>query len=155
MGVAMAPHAKDLIQVSDCNPALNVSQTGGWAGYSPGYYGPSRYYWGDVYGARYYQPPITTTNPEVAIHYTNISPKTMSSIEFGIIAAGVLKAEVRDVGTFTTGAEIKHKFGLSPNAFPMGSAIVHCVPFRITFADGTHWRNPNLPPKNQTLYHQP
>lgn len=154
MESAAVPHASSLINVSDCNPKLNVSQSGGFVGYAPaGYYG--RGYWGDAYGARYYQPPVTTTNPQLAIHYKNISPKTMQSVEFGLIANGMLKAEVRDVGTFTTGAEIKHKFGLSPNVFPIGTGLPQCVPLRITFADGTKWRNPRLPPKNTHIYNNP
>ena len=51
-------------------------------------------------------------------------------------------AEVRDVGTFSPGAEIKHQFGLSPNVFPLGTSIVECVPLKITFVDGSKWKNP-------------
>lgn len=145
-------HASSLIHVSDCNPKLNVSQSGGFVGYTPAYY---RGYWGDPYGARYYQPAVTTTNPELAIHYMNVSSKPMTTIEFGLVANGILKAEVRDVGTFSPNAEIKHKFGISPNVFPIGTGLPQCVPLRITFADGTHWRNPALPPKNTHIYYNP
>lgn len=127
---------------------------GGYAAYPVGYVGPGPY-WGDVYGARYYQPPVTTTNPELAIHYKNISPKTMHQIEFGLVANGILKAEVRDVGTFSSGVHIKHRFGISANVFPIGTGLPQCVPLRITFADGTTWRNPALPPKNTQIYYNP
>jgi hypothetical protein len=149
---APAVKGSQLVHVSDCNPKLNVQQSGGFVGYAPGFYGAGPY-WGDVYGARYYQPPITTTNPELAIHYKNISSKTMTEIEFGLVANGILRAEVRDVGTFTTGAEIKHRFGISPNVFPLQTGLPQCVPLRITFADGTKWRNPALPPKNEHIYY--
>lgn len=148
------PHASSLVNVSVCNPKLNVTQSGGFAGYAPGYYrGPA--FWGDAYGGRYYQPPVTTADPQLGIDYTNISSKAMHSIEFGLVANGILKAEVRDVGKFSPGAEIKHKFGISPNVFPIGTGLPQCVPLRITFADGTKWRNPQLPPKNTNIYYHP
>jgi hypothetical protein len=149
---AAAPvvHGSQLIKVQDCNPKLNVSQSGGFVGYAPGW-GYRGGYYGDVYGARYYQPAVTTTDPQLGIHYTNISSRPMTSIEFGLIANGHLVAEVRDVGTFSPGAEIKHKFGISPNVFPLQTGLPQCVPLRITFADGTKWRNPRLPPKNQGI----
>jgi len=146
--------ASSLIHVSHCNPSLNVSQSGGfYRGYTPGFYRGG--FWGDPYGVRYYQPPVTTTNPQLAIDYKNISPKTMHEIEFGLIANRNLVAEVRDVGTFSTGAEIKHKFGISPNVFPIHTGLPQCVALRITFADGTKWRNPLLPPKNSQIYYHP
>ena len=79
----------------------------------------------------------------------------MTEIEFGLVTSGTLRAEVKDVGTFSPGAEIKHKFGISPNVFPLQTALEQCVPLRITFADGTKWRNPGLPPKNQHIYLNP
>jgi hypothetical protein len=150
---ANAQSARSLIKVNACNPSLNVSRTGGWVGYSPGYWGGR--YWYDVYGARFYQPPVTTTNPQLGIDYVNISDKTMHSIEFGLVASGELKAEVRDVGTFSPGAEIKHRFALSPNVFPIGTALSRCVPLRIKFADGSKWRNPGLPHRNSAIYYHP
>jgi len=154
------PRASQLVKVSACNPNLNVMQSGGYVagpgyyGYAPGYYGRGGY-WGDAYGARYYQAPVTTTDPQLGIDYVNISHKAMSSIEFGLVVNGVLRAEVRDVGTFSPGAEIKHKFGISPNVFPIQSGLPQCIPLRITFQDGTKWRNPGLPPKNQHIYMHP
>jgi hypothetical protein len=146
--------ARSLIQVSDCNPKLNVQQFGGgYAGFAPGPWGGG--YWGDVYGASFYQPPVTTANPQLAIHYRNISPKTMSKIEFGLVANGVLLAEVLDVGTFSPNAEIKHRFAISANVFPIRTGLPQCVPLRITFEDGTKWRNPGLPPKNTHIYYNP
>jgi hypothetical protein len=150
------PHASQIITVNGCHASLNLSQTGGWYGgypaYHPAYYpryGP--YYWPDVYAASYYQPPVTTAHPQLGIDYVNITPKTMTEIEFGLIVNNTLIAEVRDAGTFSKGAEIKHKFGISESIFPI-HGIQHCVPLHVTFEDGTKWRNPLLPPKNQHMY---
>ena len=148
------PKGSQLINVSHCSAALNVMQSGGYAGYTPGYWGP-RGYWGDVYGGSFYSPPITTTNPQMAVDYMNITHKTMTEIEFGLVANGVLKAEARDVGTFSPNAEIKHKYGIPASTFPLGTGLPRCVPLRITFQDGTHWRNPALPPKNEHIYYHP
>jgi hypothetical protein len=162
-GAAPAPaatsaiHGSQLIKVSHCEAKLNVMQSGGFVGYTPGYYGGyygayGRGYYGDVYGAAVYQAPVTTTLPQLGIDYVNISHKTMNDIEFGFIANQRLIAEVKDVGTFSPGAEIKHKFEVSPNIFPIQTALPQCVPLRITFADGTKWRNPRLPPKGAHVY---
>jgi hypothetical protein len=131
--------------------------TGGFAGYSPAYWGGARGYWGwpDVYGGSFYQPPVTTTKPELGIDYVNIAHKTMHMIEFGLIANGILRAEVRDVGTFSPGAEIKHSFGISANVFPIQTGLPQCIPLHIEFADGSKWRNPKLPPKNENIYLHP
>ena len=72
----------------------------------------------------------------------------MTDIEFGLVANGRLVAEVRDVGTFSPGAEIKHQFGLNPNVFPLQTALSRCVPLRIIFADGTTWKNGHLPKRH-------
>jgi hypothetical protein len=146
-------HGSQLVKVSTCSPKLNVMQSGGFVGYSPGYYGAyGRGYWPDAYGGSIYQAPVTTADPQLGIDYTNISAKPMHTIEFGLIANQRLIAEVKDVGSFSPGAEIKHKFAVSPNIFPIQTALPQCVPLRITFADGTKWRNPRLPPKNSHLY---
>lgn len=147
-----APLASTLIHVSDCAASLNVQQSGGYAAYPVGYRGG---YWGDPWGVNYYSPPVTTTSPQLAIHYKNISTKVMSEIQFGLVANGILKAEAKDVGKFSPGAEIKHKFGIPASTFPIGTGLPQCVPLHITFADGTKWRNPKLPPKNQNIYLHP
>jgi hypothetical protein len=135
------------VHVSACNPQLNQSVS-----YPPAYYPAGRYYWNDVYGQRYYQPPIASTNPQLGIDYINATQTVMTQIEFGLIANGRLVAEVRDVGTFSPGAEIKHKFGLSPNVFPLQTGLPRCVPLRITFANGTMWKNPHLPAMQHSIY---
>ncbi len=130
------------VHVTTCQPSRNVMVTGGWV---PGFYPAGPYYWPSVYGYRYYQPPVRTSEPTLNIDYTNATQQTMKSIEFGLIANGNLVAEVKDVGTFSPGVEIKHQFGLSRNVFPLQTALPQCVPLKITFADGTKWKNPHLP----------
>jgi len=132
---------------------MNVSRSPGLVGYSRGVWGSP--WWYDPYGARFYSPPVATANPQLGIDYVNVSHKTMHTIEFGLVAEGVLKAEVRDVGTFSPGAEIKHRFPLNANVFPIGTALSRCVPLRIHFTDGTTWRNPHLPPRNNRIYYHP
>lgn len=145
--------ASSLIHVSTCSANSNVKQANSaLSGYGNSYYGSAtNNNWADVYGGMYYAPPITTVNPELGIDFKNISSKTMTTIEFGLITNGMLLAEVRDTGSFTTGAEIKHKYGLKNSVFPIVTPV-RCVPLRITFADGTKWRNPKLPPKDQKVY---
>ncbi len=133
-----------LISVSKCVPEQGVYR----AGYTPAYYPMRPYSWRNVYGYTYYQPAYASSAPSLSIDYTNISSKTMREIEFGLIARGELIAEVKDIGTFTTGAEIKHQFGLSPNVFPIGTGLSQCVPLKISFADGTTWRSPHLPKRH-------
>lgn len=149
-----APPASSLIHVSACSAALNVSQSGGgYVGYAPGFYGGGR--WGDPWGASYYQPAYTSTSPQMAVDWMNISPKVMKEVQFGLIANGILKAEAKDVGTFSPNAEIKHKYGIPASTFPIGTGLPRCVPLHILFADGTKWRNPQLPPKNAHIYMNP
>jgi hypothetical protein len=150
------PRANQLVKIQHCSAALNINQSPGYVGpmYGPGW-GYRGAYWGDAWGASFYQPPVTSALPQLAIDYTNVSHKTMKQIEFGLVANGILKAEVKDVGTFSPGAEIKHKFGISAGVFPLGTGLPQCPPLRITFDDGTKWRNPMLPPKNEHIYYHP
>ncbi len=140
------------ISVSKCSP-----EAGGVVAppaFVPAYYPPSRWYWNDVYGYRYYQRPVAS-NPTLAIDYVNVSPHPIKSIEFGLVARGALIAEVRDVGTFSPGAEIKHTFGLSPNVFPIGTGLPQCVALRAQYADSTKWKNASLPALRRSLYGSP
>jgi hypothetical protein len=131
------------VKVTTCNPSRNVMYTGG--GWTPGYYPANPFYFPTVYGYTYYQPPVRTQNPTLAIDYTNATQHTMKQIEFGLVANGNLVAEVKDVGTFSPGVEIKHEFGLSSNVFPLQTSMVRCMPLKITFADGSKWRSSHLP----------
>jgi hypothetical protein len=137
-----------IVKVNRCAPEENLKHitTGD---YVAGYYPPhGRYYWNDPYGRRYYQYPVSTTttsHPELAIDFVNVSSTPINNIDFGLVAKGYVVAEVRDVGTFAPGAEIKHRFGLNPNVFPLGTGLAQCVPLHATFANGTAWTSPHLP----------
>ncbi|HEV2908031.1 MAG TPA: hypothetical protein VGX02_02075 [Candidatus Eremiobacteraceae bacterium] len=98
--------------------------------------------WVGPWGGMYAQ---TGTPSTLTIHYINEAPKTASSIEFGLLANNRLIAAVRDKGKFSTGAKIKHVFGISPNVFPIGTAFTFCVPLRIKYADGSVLTNPKAP----------
>ncbi len=158
---AHAPHVAIAhpIKVSNCNPQRNVGTAVGYAGYAPAYFPASagRYWgWPSVYGYgySYYQYPVQN-NPTLGIDYHNATNVVMKDIEFGLVVRGELVAEVRDVGTFSPGAEIKHEFGLNPNVFPIQTSYAQCVPLKITFADGTKWKNPHLPALRRSIYGEP
>jgi len=139
------------INVQNCNPQRNNYMA---TGFTPAFY-PGGPYWGwpSVYGGyNYYQYPVQG-NPTLAIDYHNATTIVMTDIEFGLVARGEMLAEVRDKGTFSPGAEIKHEFGLSPNVFPIRTGLTQCVPLKITFADGTKWTNPRLPALRASIYH--
>jgi hypothetical protein len=142
------------VKVSTCNPQRNQYMAGG---FTPAYYpygiGP---YWGwpSVYGPTYYSYPVRG-NPTLSIDYMNATSTVMKQIEFGLIVHGNLVAEVKDVGTFSPGAEIKHEFGISENVFPIQTSYAQCVPLKITFEDGTHWKNPHLPALRRSIYGKP
>ncbi len=144
------------VKVSKCLP-IGPKTTVHYSGYTPAYYPSGSYYWRDPYGYRYRQYPVSanthTTNPTLDIDYVNVTHNPIAQIEFGLVAKGLLVAEVRDAGTFSPGAEIKHSFGLSPNVFPLGTGLAQCVPLRATYKDGTTWENPHLPSPNKSIYH--
>jgi hypothetical protein len=148
--VGVPATAHHVLSVKRCDPQFQA----GTGGFTPAFYAGPRYRWTDVYGYPYLQPPIQPSG-SLAIDYVNATSNTMTKIDFGLVANGRLVAEVRDVGTFSPGAEIQHTFGISPNAFPLGTALARCVPLRVTYKDGTIWRNPHLPALRRSIYAPP
>jgi hypothetical protein len=147
------PAASKLITIIRCDPQSAAAVAGPmYPGFTPGFYPRGAYYWNDVYGYRYPQAALAGANGTLYLDYTNISPKVMKTIEFGLVANGHLVAEVRDVGTFSPHAEIKHQFGLNPNVFPLQTGLPRCLPLRIAYADGTHWVSPRLPAMQRKIY---
>jgi hypothetical protein len=143
------------IQIKTCSPTRNVTAMPARfaPGYYPGFFPGRGYFWDDPYGFPYYQPPlVVNASAALQIDYVNVTPATMETIDFGLIANGRLVAEVRDVGTFSPNIEIKHSFGLNPNVFPLGTALPKCVPLRITYKDQATWVNPHLPHFERQLY---
>ena len=150
MGSGAPGSARSPIKVNRCDPMLHT--TAYPVGYVPAFYpygGP--YFWTDIYGYRYPQARLSKS-ALLAIDYFNRSAVAIRSIEFGLVANSRLVAEVRDVGTFSPGAEIKHEFGLNPNVFPIETGLPRCLPLRVTFQDGTKWKNPRLPALVRSIY---
>ncbi|HZV77847.1 MAG TPA: hypothetical protein VFF63_08835 [Candidatus Babeliales bacterium] len=143
------------IEVNACNAKSHRGYLP--AGWGPAYYPPgSGPYWGwpSVYGAMFYQYP-TAGNPTLGIDYVNTTNLVMKDVEFGLVAGGNVVAGVRDLGKFSPGAEIKHAFGINPNVFPLPAGSATCVALRITFADGSKWKNPHPPSLSRSFYGQP
>ena len=144
------------IAVNTCSPTRSVTRSGPPIGFVPGFYPGGPYFWDDAYGYPYYQTPVSLNeSASLQIDYVNVTPVTMETIEFGLIANGRLVAEVRDVGTFSPNIEIKHSFGLNPNVFPLSTALPQCVPLRITYKDRATWVNPHLPALQRQIYASP
>ncbi len=158
-GKTAAPHVSiaEPIKVNGCNPKPPQTSWVG-TGFAPAYY-PVGYgpYWGwpSVYGPSYYAAQPVTSNASLGIDYVNKTTVVMKDIEFGLVVNGNLVAEARDEGTFSPGAEIKHVFGLNAGVFPLNTGLPHCVPLKITFADGTKWKNPHLPALKKSIYGKP
>ena len=152
MAVAPGPPASALISVATCHPERAMRRVTGFAPayYPGGLFAP--YIWNDPYGFSYSQATLAPSDGTLTIDYTNISTRVMKTIDFGLVANGRVVAEVRDVGTFSPKAEIKHQFGLDPNVFPLQTALSQCVPLRVAFADGTTWKNPHLPRAHSRLH---
>ena len=143
------------VAVNKCEPFPPKTKVN-YSGLSPAYYPAGQYYWNDPYGRRYLQYPLSATTHAtggtLAISFTNITRKPLKQVDFGLVAKGYVVAEVRDVGTFSHGAEVKHTFGLNPNVFPLGTGLAKCVPLRATYEDGTTWHIPRLPREEESLY---
>ena len=157
--VAQQPHqlfTKKLFTINRCDAKQNVMTTGGYyGGFYPGYYPGGAYYWRDPYGMGFYQPPTTSSSPQMYVDFINITHKTMKGIMWGLVAGGRLVAEAKDVGTFSPGVEIKKKYGISENVFPLQTAILQCVALGVKWADGTRDINPNLPERIKQMYASP
>jgi hypothetical protein len=39
--------------------------------------------------------------------------------------------------------------------FPLQTSYAKCVPLKIVFEDGSHWKNPHLPQYKETMYGRP
>uniref|UniRef100_E6Q211 Uncharacterized protein n=1 Tax=mine drainage metagenome TaxID=410659 RepID=E6Q211_9ZZZZ len=145
---AMASTITHPIRIATCRPEAVGSAM--WS-YSDGFYPSYPYYWSDNFGGMFYQPP-TRTYPLLSIAYVNQTHRVMKKIEFGLLARGRIVAEVRDLGTFTPGALIRHQFGLSRNVLPLGTSFSKCVPLRIAFKNGTTWKNPHLKQLRRSIF---
>ena len=141
------------LKINRCDAKHNPGSSGGpvYTGYVVGYYPRGAYYWNDPWRHNYYQPAVSPSGT-LYIDFVNVTPREMKAIDFGLVARGHLIAEVRDVGKFTPGVEIKHEFGVNPNVFPLGTSLPACPPLKIEFANGSVWTNPQLPAAGEMLY---
>ncbi len=157
--VAQQPHqvfTKNLFTINRCDAKENTVTSGGYyGGYYPGFYPAGPYYWRDYYGAGYYQPPMTTSSPTMYVDFVNNTHKTMTGIVWGLVANGHLVAEAKDVGKFSPGVEIKKKYGISSNVFPLQTGLPQCVALGVRWEDGTKTINPNLPARVRNMYASP
>lgn len=79
------------------------------------------------------------------IHYRNTSPAVMREVDFGLVARDKLVDKVKDVGTFSPGILIEHKFKVSRDIFPLRTALPYCAVLRVRYEDGHVWTNPKPP----------
>jgi hypothetical protein len=97
--------------------------------------------------------PLTATSSGIEIQFTNESSKTANLINFSVESNGT-SFVIRDVGTFSTGVEIKHRYqNGSGQSFVLPSFIapdVKCSVQSVHFTDGTIWRAGSPPASVET-----
>ena len=121
------------IEVANCDPHMH--QPGG------------QHAWVDPYGVWHSADVFPLTEGFLAIAYTNRARQAATEVEFGLVARGSLVALAKDVGTFSPGVKIEHEFVISPEVFPLGTALPECMVMWVRYADGSIWQNPNPPPR--------
>jgi hypothetical protein len=80
------------------------------------------------------------------IHYRSMAPVVAEEVDFGLVVRHDLVEQVKDVGTFSPGVLIQHKFKVSRDIFPLRTAVPYCAVLRVRYKDGHVWSNPQ-PPK--------
>ncbi|HVA27110.1 MAG TPA: hypothetical protein VNF68_02955 [Candidatus Baltobacteraceae bacterium] len=100
--------------------------------------------WIDPYGAWHYHT-FPYQDAFLTISYANQASINATEIDFGLVARGWLIAVARDVGAFSPGVAIDHEFVVSPEIFPIGTALPYCAVMRVKYADGSIWVNPTPP----------
>ncbi len=79
------------------------------------------------------------------IYYRNTASVAAREVDFGLVARDKLVDKVKDVGTFSPGILIEHKFKVSREIFPLRTALPYCAVLRVRYEDGRVWNNPNPP----------
>jgi hypothetical protein len=79
------------------------------------------------------------------VYYRNTAAVVAREVDFGLVARDELVAKVKDVGTFSPGILIEHKFKVSRDIFPLRTALPYCAVLRVRYDDGHVWNNPNPP----------
>lgn len=101
--------------------------------------------WIDPYGVLHPATNFPYAEGFLAITYVNRNTQPAKEVDFGLVSRGSLIAVANDAGTFSPGASIAHEFAVSPEIFPIGTALPYCAVLRVKYADGTEWHNPNPP----------
>jgi hypothetical protein len=78
------------------------------------------------------------------IAFTNQYNSPATEVVFVLENQGYVVDRIDDVGSFATGAAIKHTFGEDQSGSEMRVAVE-----KATFADGTVWVNPDVPQSKQ------
>lgn len=88
--------------------------------------------------------PVASTSNGIQIQFTNESAKTADLINFAVDSNGQTFV-IRDVGTFSPGIEIRHKYrNGSGQAFLLPAFVspkIKCKVDSVRFADGSVWRH--------------
>lgn len=96
--------------------------------------------------------PVASTSNGIKIQFTNESSKTADLINFGVDSNGQ-KFVIRDVGTFSPGIEITHRYrNGAGQAFVLPAFIspkFTCRVDSVQFTDGTVWRHGDNPSNPQ------
>jgi hypothetical protein len=109
------------VTINSCGPDLNSNPTNGPA----------------VAGI-----PLSTTSSGIKIEFVNESAKTADLVNFDVNSNGT-HFVIRDVGTFSPGVSIKHRYrNGSGQSFVLPAFItpnIKCRVASVRFADGTSW----------------
>lgn len=88
--------------------------------------------------------PVASTSAGIQIQFTNESPQTANLINFAVDSNGRTFV-IRDVGTFSPGIEITHRYrNGAGQAFVLPEFVApkfKCKVDSVRFADGTIWRH--------------
>jgi hypothetical protein len=125
------------ITITQCNPHIHP------AGVS--------HPWIDPYGFVHQIDDFPFSEAFLAVTYTNMAAQPATAVDFGLVSRGDLIAVAHDTGTFSPGAVINHEFVINRQIFPRilpdpsGNNAPACAVLKVTYADGSVWRNPAPP----------
>jgi hypothetical protein len=85
---------------------------------------------------------LVVTPGSVKIDFTNTANGPATRVAFVLLAGGSIIDRTDDVGTFSKGATISYSFPAD-----LYRSVQQVAVAKVTFADGTVWQNPNVPPE--------
>lgn len=89
---------------------------------------------------------ISEEDSYLKVYYRNTAAAIAREVDFGLVTRDELVERVKDVGTFSPGVLIEHKFKVSREIFPLRTALPYCAVLGVRYEDGRVWENPQ-PPK--------